>query len=101
MGALAFDAELWEHSGEGSWHFVTLPVDLSADIRDQTPPRRGFGSVRVEVIVGDSTWSTSLFPDSKSDAYVLPVKREVRDRNGLQAGDRVAVTIRLVDGPAG
>ncbi|HVE64728.1 MAG TPA: DUF1905 domain-containing protein [Mycobacteriales bacterium] len=101
MAALAFEAELWEHDGEGSWHFVTLPAELSADIHAQTPPRPGFGAVRVEVVVGESTWSTSLFPDAKAGAYVLPMKRAVRERNGLQVGDRVAVTIQLLGEPAG
>ena len=57
----------------------------------------GFGSVRVEVTVGETVWRTSLFPSAEAGAYVLPVKKAVRVAEGL-ADDAVAeVTIRLVE----
>ena len=61
-----FDAEVWEHSpgDPGSWHFLTLPGDVSDDIADEAGPREGFGSVRVVVTIGSTTWRTSLFPDA-------------------------------------
>lgn len=93
-----FETELWLHGGDAAWHFVTLPRDVSDGIAAQASgPRRGFGSVRVRVTVGSSTWSTSVFPDSKRGAYVLPVKKEVRTREGLQPGDRLTMDIELVD----
>src|SRR5262249_7825443 len=70
-----FTAELWAWDARrnDSWTFVSLPVDASDDIRDRTgDKRRGFGSVRVRVTIGTSTWTTSVFPDSGSGAYVLP-----------------------------
>jgi len=68
------------------------------DLRARTEgTRRGFGSVRVRVTVGSTTWSTSVFPDSRSGSYVLPVKKDVRVREGLQEGDQVAVALELVD----
>src|SRR5262245_57956699 len=76
-----FTAELWAWDARrnDSWTFVSLPVDASDDIRDRTgDKRRGFGSVRVRVTIGTSTWTTSVFPDSGSGAYVLPVKRPIR-----------------------
>ena len=93
---LTFAAALWEHDGEGSWHFVSLPVDLSDDIRERAGTRRGFGSVRVTVTVGESTWSTSVFP-SKEGCYVLPVKRPVRDAEGIEVGDLVDVSLEVLD----
>ena len=92
-----FDAELWLHDGDAAWCFVTLPAELSDDIADQTAGRAGgFGSVRVQVTVGGTTWATSLFPDSKRGAYVLPVKKDVRRREGLAAGDRLHVALELL-----
>jgi hypothetical protein len=78
---------------------VSLPEDVSQDIRDLAGdgPRRGFGSVRVRVTVGGSTWKTSIFPDSGRGVYVLPVKRDVRKAESLAAGDVAAVTVELVD----
>ena len=98
MADVEFDAEVWLYEGDAAWHFVTLPEDVSDDIEARTTgPRRGFGSVRVRVTIGTTNWSTSIFPDSKRGAYLLPVKKEVRRREGVTAGDRVAVTLDLVD----
>lgn len=95
-----FEAELWLHAGEAAWHFVTVPDDVSDDIEAQSEgSARGFGSVRVEVTVGRTTWSTSVFPDSKRGAYVLPVKKSVRTAEGLADGDPVVVELRLVESP--
>ena len=92
---LSFVAPLWQWEGEGGWHFVTLPAEVADEVRDHAPPRRGFGSVRVTVVVGESTWQTSLFPETKTGSYVLPVKEPVRRANDLVVGDQVQVSIRL------
>jgi hypothetical protein len=95
----SFTAELWRYRGEAGWHFVTLPHGVADAIEELTvPTRRGFGSVRVEVTVGSTTWRTSLFPDTKAESYVLPVKKSVRTAERLEAGDDVAARIELVDG---
>ena len=92
-----FESELWlwdARKGE-NWTFVSLPVEASDEIRDLTEgARRGFGSVRVRVSVGTSTWQTSIFPGG--DAFVLPIKRAVRQAEKLEAGDRAAVTLELL-----
>lgn len=92
---LTFEAELWQYDGDGGWHFVTLPADVAAEVREQVPPRRGFGSVRVTAMVGESRWQTSLFPESRSGSYVLPVKAPVRRANDLLPGDLVTVRLSL------
>lgn len=93
-----FRAELWLHPGEGAWHFITLPLDVATEIREMTAGRRrGFGSVRVAVEVGATSWGTSVFPDSASGSFLLPVKREVRTSEGLGDGDSVEVALRLVE----
>ncbi len=93
-----FAATLWRWR-EGSWHFVTVPQDVSdevdAVVGDATG---GFGSVRVEVTVGASTWSTSLFPSTEQAAFVLPVKKQVRTAEGVGEGDVVHVALRLAGG---
>ena len=92
-----FDAELWLHDGEAAWCFVTLPADLSDDIADRADrSRRGFGAVRVRVTVGSTSWATSIFPDTKRGAYLLPVKKDVRRQEGLEVGDRLRVALELV-----
>lgn len=92
-----FTAELWVPEA-GEWVFVTLPEDVSRDIREAPrPPRPGFGSVRVEVRIGGSSWATSVFPSSELGAYVMPVKKVVRVAEGIEPGDSVEVTITTLD----
>lgn len=93
-----FRAEVWLYEGEGAWCFLTVPTAVSDDIRERTEgERRGFGSVRVRVTVGATTWSTSVFPDRKRGAYLLPVKKEVRHKEEIDVGDEVEVGLELVD----
>ena len=93
-----FDAELWEYTGQGAWVFLTVPADLTADIAAiPRAPRPGFGSIRVSVTLGGSTWLTSIFPDSKSGTFMLPVKKAVRAREGVEPGDLVAVALELLE----
>ena len=56
--------------------------------------RRGFGSVKVAVRLGDSRWKTSLFPQ-KSGGWFLPIKKPVRVAEGLDYGDMVEVELEL------
>jgi len=87
--------ELWSGKG-GSWHFVTVPDSGSDEIRAHClATMRGFKSARVEVTVNGVTWRTSVFP-VKSGGYFLPVKKEVRCRAGIAAGDEVTVEIELL-----
>lgn len=97
---VTFDGELWAWDARraDSWTFVSLPADESEEIRDRAGgSRRGFGSLRVRVTVGSSTWATSIFPGTGGGAYVLPIKRPVRDAEGLNVGDRAKVTVELLD----
>ena len=89
-----FEAPLWMHTGEAAWHFVTLPPAVADEIEDATAgTRHGFGSVPVLVTIGATTWTTSIFPDTKARSYVLPVKKAVRRAEGLADGDLVKVTL--------
>ncbi|MEL6983357.1 MAG: DUF1905 domain-containing protein [Actinomycetota bacterium] len=92
-----FQAELWESSTEGTtWVFVTVPEDQSDEIADLAPTKAGFGSVRVEVTIGATRWRTSLFPDSKAGAYVLPLKKAVRTAEGLDIGASADIELTLI-----
>jgi hypothetical protein len=92
-----FEAELWSSESTESWVFVTLPPELSEDIRAITGEPRGFGSVRVEVTIGVTTWRTSVFPDSKSGCFVLPVKKAVRKAEDVEVGEPARVRLRVLD----
>lgn len=96
----SFTVPLWRWR-EGSWHFVTVPQEVSDEVDHVVGDATGgFGSVRVEVTVGGSVWRTSLFPSTEQAAYVLPVKKAVRLAEGLVDGRAAEVTIRVLDAQA-
>lgn len=87
--------QIWTND-EGSSHFLVLPDDQSDEVKAQAGlVRRGFGSVRVEVMLHDVTWQTSLFP-RRSGGYFLPVKIEVCRKVGIAAGDEITVELELL-----
>ena len=91
-----FEATTWEYGGQSSWFFVTVPKHISEDIKEVSGPlKRGFGSVRVAVVVGGSAWQTSVFPDSKTGCYILPLKKEVRKAEHIDTTSVFAVELEI------
>ena len=92
-----FRSTLWNPESMNAYVFVSVPVDESEVIRELTEGlRRGFGSQRVRVSINDSTWATSICPESATGRFLLPVKKAIRQAEGIEVGDAVAVTIELV-----
>ncbi len=92
-----FTAEVWLHDGPGGWHFVSVPEAVADEIDESFGhAAKGFGSQKVDVLIGQTRWSTSVFPDRKRGTYVLPVKKSVRDAEHLAAGSRARIQIVVV-----
>jgi len=92
-----FDAEVWEWSSKTSWFFVSLPEEDADDVEERHGRTAGgFGSIRVEVTIGSSTWRTSLFPSNEEQTYVLPLKKAVRTAQGLEPGSIAHVQLVVV-----
>lgn len=93
-----FTGELWEAQAVAPWVFVTVPTEIADEIEAMDIPQPSFGSVKVRVRVGDTAWSTSLFPDKKVGSFVLPVKRSVRESERLSIGDASVFEITISQG---
>lgn len=92
-----FTAALWEWQGKASWCFASLPEEVADEIDERFGHlAAGFGSIRVEVTVGRTTWRTSVFPDTKRGTLILPVKKDVRRREGVDIGGTMAFTLSVV-----
>jgi hypothetical protein len=88
--------KVWLYSGMAGWHFVTLPKKESDDIKELFGEMsRGWGSLPVMVTIGKTSWKTSIFPDKKSGAYVLPLKAEVRKKEGISAEKNLKLSIEI------
>ena len=94
-----FIGKCWVWQGKGSWHFITLPQDKSEEIKffsdHHFGKRRGWGAVRVSANIDDTVWETSIFPSGSLDAYILPIKAEVRKKQKITAGDDVQVLLQI------
>ena len=91
---LSFAGEVVEWRGPSPYHFVPVPEAESAEIDAvRTQLTYGWGVVPVQVRLGATTWSTSLFP--KDGGYLVPVKDAVRRAEGVAVGDGVALTLVL------
>jgi hypothetical protein len=92
----SFTADVWLYQGKAAWHFVTLPPKLAGEIRFMAgSTRKGFGSVPVTAGIGTSSWKTSIFPDSKSASYLLPLKASIRQKEQIDTGQSVRVSLTL------
>ncbi len=91
-----FSGELYKYGGEASWWFIRLPVEDAEDLEKFCSHRkRNFGSIRVTVTIGKTSWQTSVFRDTKSKSYLLPVKAAVRNKEKLVESQSYDVSISV------
>jgi hypothetical protein len=91
------EATVWLYQGKGAWHFVTVPESVSEDITNMFGEfKRGWGSLPVNVTVGETTWKTSIFPDKKLKGYLLPIKTDVRKKENINEGDKIKLLIKII-----
>ena len=83
---------MWRYPGDAGWRFVSLPPELADEIAATAEPG-GFGSVRVAVRIGSTSWETSIFPSKADETYLLPVKAAVRTAEQIADDDVVAVSL--------
>jgi hypothetical protein len=90
--------KVWVYPGDfANWHFVTLTKKIGQEIKEiYGKSARGFGSLPVEVRVGNTAWKTSIFPDKRVGSYLLPLKAQVRKKEDVEAGEPVTFSITLL-----
>jgi hypothetical protein len=90
-------AKVWLYPGhQAAWHFVTLPKNESGEIKKTFGAKaKGWRSLPVKVTIGKTSWNTSIFPDTKSNAYLLPLKADVRKKEKIAQGDEIAFQIEI------
>jgi hypothetical protein len=90
---------IWNNGvSPASRHFVTLPVEVATNIRILVThqPKRWRWSIKVRVRIGRLSRETSIFPDTKTQSYLLPLKADVRKQLGIKEGDAVSVMLELI-----
>jgi len=95
---------IWSNgTSPASWHFLTIDGEAGEAIAAHEAMRRlelgagrGFGSVKVKARIGETEWSTSVFPSQSSGGFILPLKAAVRKAEGLAEGVETEVSLKLL-----
>ncbi len=92
-----FKTKVWVYPGMAGWHFVSVPVGVTKKIdKIYSDFKRGFGSLKVMVTVGETSWKTSIFPDKKTGTYLLPLKAQVRKKENIKSKQVIELAIKLL-----
>jgi hypothetical protein len=91
----------WVGGNGGNWFLLTITGEPARAIaahalvrRLEEGRRRGFGSVKVTALVGESRWRTSVFPTREGD-WVMLVKAAVRRAEDISEADMVELALEL------
>lgn len=94
-----FTGKCWLWQGKGTWYFITLPQDKSEEIKffsdNNSAKKRGWGAVKVIASIGSTDWETSIFPYKKEQAYILPLKAEIRKKEKIIQNTDVTVKLKI------
>ncbi|MGH3301186.1 MAG: DUF1905 domain-containing protein [Streptosporangiaceae bacterium] len=88
-----FTGEVIEWRGPAPYLFVAMTPEDSADLKEEARGLIYWGQVPVRVTIGDTEFTTALFP--RDDRYLVPVKVAVQRAEAIGEGAIVEVALRL------
>lgn len=91
---LSFTATTIEWRGPAPFVFAPVPADEADAIAAIAPSATyGWGCIPASVRIGDTDFTTSLFP--RDGGYLVPVKVAVQRAEQVGVGDRIEVTLHI------
>lgn len=94
MMTLEFSGTIIQWRGPAPFYFVAIPPEESDDIKAiASSVTYGWGVIPVKVTIGNTTWTTSLFP--KDGIYLVPIKNVIRKAEKLDEGDVVDIHLEI------
>jgi hypothetical protein len=88
-----FTSEVIEWRGPAPYLFVAMTPEDSEDLKEEARGLIYWGQVPVRVTIGDTEFTTALFP--KDGRYLVPVKVAVQQAEAIGEGAVVEVVVRL------
>lgn len=89
-----FTSNVWKYRSPTGWHFISLPVPLSKEIRQALKwQEEGWGRLKALAKIGNSEWQTAIWFDTKLNTYILPIKATVRAKEKIKDGDTKKATV--------
>jgi hypothetical protein len=90
----SFNAKSWQYTGPAAWYFISIPKNLSKEIRTALQSEEeGWGRLKATAKIGKTEWKTSIWFDTKQNAYLLPLKAEVRKKEKIEIDQPLKVSI--------
>jgi hypothetical protein len=91
---IEFSGPVWVWRGPAPHHFVTVPEEGSAELEAASAyVSYGWGMIPAMVRIGETTWTTSLWP--KDGGYIVPLKAAIRRSERIEVGDDVSVVLTV------
>ena len=91
MSVYKFEAALERPDMRGAWTFVRIPFSVAEEFGVK-------GQVPVKGTINGIAYENFLLPQGEG-VHILVVKKEIRDRAGVDAGDVAEVTLERESGP--
>jgi hypothetical protein len=93
-----FSGKIFFWRGPSPYFFVAVPDKPSAEIKAvANRVTYGWGVIPVEVRIGQTEWTTSLFP--KDGRYLVPIKVMAQRAEDLHEGDKVTIRLKVQPRP--
>lgn len=91
-----FSGSIWQHSSPDGWYFVSLPEELSGEIRENLKwMEEGWGRLKAIAKIGETHWETAIWFDTKRNTYLLPIKSDIRKKEKLSLHQELNVILWL------
>ena len=92
----SFSAKLWQHQAQGGWYFVSLPKEISKEIRENLKwQEEGWGRMKATASINELEWDTAIWFDKKQDTYLLPIKADIRKKGELELNQMLEVSVSI------
>ncbi len=92
--SIEFEGNIFYWRGPAPFFFVAVPEEPSQDIKTiSRMVTYGWGVIPVRVRIGETEWTTSLFP--KDGRYLVPIRLSVQESENLSVGDHVVIRIEV------
>jgi hypothetical protein len=88
-----FTGEVIEWRGPAPYLFVAMTPEDSEELKEEARGLIYWGQVPAHVTIGDSEFSTALFP--RDGRYLVPIKVAVQRAEAIGEGAVVEVVVRL------
>lgn len=88
-----FEGPVIEWRGPAPFYFVAIPEEACDDIKYAAKGVEYWGQVPVMVLLGDTEFTTALFP--KDGRYLLPLRAAVRKSAGIELHQVLAVALTV------